>query len=142
MKSPFKEDECQKAQIRYLESRRGTVRDVMFCSIPNAAQFITSRGKQNFRLAQYLRDTGLVPGAPDLVVWQRGRILHIENKVKGRTTTPVQDAFGDGLKALGHEYHVIAAETPADAVDKLAALLDWREGNKAALRAEKGRAVA
>ena len=123
MKCPFKEDDLQAAQVSYLEKRRNIVRDVMFCAIPNASQMITSRGKPNHRLAQYLRSQGLVPGAPDLIVWQRGRTLHIENKVKGRKPSDAQKAFGAGLTALSHSYHVITAATPGDAVTQLEALL-------------------
>ena len=121
---PYKESDMQKAQVVYLTDRRNIVRDLMFCAIPNDSQMKTSRGKQNFRLSQFLRDMGLVTGAPDLLVWMRGRLLHIENKVKGRTQSISQEGFEAGLTALGYEYHVITAETPADAVTQLVALLD------------------
>lgn len=120
----FKEDDLQAAQVKYLESRRATVRDVMFCAVPNAAQMITSGARKNYRLAAYLRQQGLVPGAPDLIIWLRGATLHIENKVKGNTPSDAQEAFGEGLKALGHFYHVLTAETPADAVDQLQRLIE------------------
>ena len=123
MSRNWKEDDLQAAQVKYLEARRSSVRDVMFCAIPNAAQMITSRGKQNFRLSQYLRGQGLVPGAPDLIVWKRGKALYIENKVKGRTQSNAQRAFEVGLKALGHSYFVITAETPNDAITQLESLL-------------------
>lgn len=128
----FKEDDLQAAQVRYLESRRATLRDVMFCAVPNAAQMITSGARKNYRLAAYLRKQGLVPGAPDLIIWLRGHVLHIENKVKGRTASAAQEAFGEGLKALGHSYHILAAETPADAVDQLQRLLDGKAQGRAA----------
>ena len=123
MKRLFKEEDLQKAQVKYLEGRRKTVRDVMFCAIPNESSIVAQRGKVNFRLAQHLRDMGLVSGAPDLIVWRRGRAFYIENKVKGRKLSEAQEAFGEGLLALGHEYHVITAETPGDAVNQLEALL-------------------
>ena len=118
MKRLFSEDDCQKAQVSYLEFRRETMRDLMFCAIPNAA-------KRSFRLAALLKALGLVSGAPDLIIWKHGRTVHIENKVKGRNPSDAQKAFGDALKALGHEYHVITAETPKDAVDQLEAILNW-----------------
>lgn len=123
MKRMFKEDDLQAAQVSYLEKRRNVVRDVMFCAIPNASQMITSRGRPNHRLSQYLRNQGLVPGAPDLIVWQRDRTILIENKVKGRKPSGAQEAFGEGLRSLRHEYYVISAETPNDAVAQLEALL-------------------
>ena len=123
MKRIFTEDDLQKAQVTYLESRRTLARDVFFCAIPNAAQMITSRGQPNYKLSQYLRSQGLVPGAPDLIVWQRGRTFHIENKVKGRRQSADQESFEAALKALGHSYHLISAETPGDAVTQLEELL-------------------
>ena len=119
----FSEADCQKAQITYLEARRDTVRDVMFCAVPNDAAMFATNGKVNFAKMNSLKAMGLVPGAPDLIVWQRGRILDIENKVKGNRPTHDQEAFGAGLMALGHSYHVITAETPGDAVTQLEALL-------------------
>ena len=132
----WKEADLQKAQIKYLETRRATVRDVMFCAIPNDAGMYATRGQQAYRTMGALRAIGLVPGAPDLIMWMRGRVIHIENKVKGRKPTNEQDAFGAGLKALGHEYHVITAETPGDAVDQLVLLI----GGKASAR-RQGRAA-
>ena len=117
MKRLFSEDDCQAAQIRYLTGRRDTKRDLMFCAIPNAA-------KRGYKLAAVLKATGLVAGAPDLVIWLKGRVLHIENKVKPNKTTASQDWFAERLKALGHEYRVITAETPGDAVDKLIAIME------------------
>ena len=123
MKRRWKESDLQKAQVVYLESRRALARDVMFCAIPNDAAMFATNGKVNFGKMNSLKAMGLVPGAPDLIVWQRGKTFHIENKVKGNRATPAQEAFGEGLKALGHHYVVLVAETPKDAVDKLEALL-------------------
>lgn len=117
MKRMFSEDDCQKAQVSYLAGRRDMARSLVFCAIPNAAR----RGP---KLATLLKATGMVAGAPDLIVWMRGRVIQIENKVRGRRPTPAQEAFGDGLKALGHEYHVVTAETPGDAVNQLIEILE------------------
>ena len=116
MKCPFKEDDLQAAQVSYLADRRDMKRDLMFCAIPNAA-------KRGFKLAAIMKKTGLVAGAPDLVIWMRGKTIQVENKVKGRTTTGDQDWFGERLAALGHSYHVITAADPSDAVTQLEALL-------------------
>jgi len=120
----WKESDLQKAQVKYLESRRDLARDVMFCAIPNDSAMFAANGRVNYAKMQSLRDMGLVPGAMDLMVWMRGRLLHIENKVKGRGQSDAQKAFGEGLVALGYEYHVISAHTPANAVEQLERLLD------------------
>ena len=117
MKRMFSEDDLQKAQVSYLAGRRDMARDLVFCAIPNAA-------RRSPKLAALLKATGMVAGAPDLIIWMRGRTIQIENKVRGRHPTPAQEAFGDGLKALGHEYHTITAETPGDAVNQLIRILD------------------
>lgn len=119
----FKESDLQKAQCVYLEARRATARDVIFCAIPNDAAMFATNGKVNFGKMNSLKAMGLVPGAPDLIVWQRGQTLHIENKVKGNRPTAAQDAFGEALRALGHSYYIITAETPGDAVAQLETLL-------------------
>jgi len=110
------EDDCQKAQVKYLTDRRRYKRDVMFCAVPNGGR----RGKIE---AARLIGLGVVPGAPDMIVWMRGRCICIENKVRPNTPTASQEAFGAGLTALGFEYHVIAATDPADAVDRLHRIL-------------------
>ena len=124
MRGRWKETDCQRAQVKYLEARRATVRDLMFCAIPNDAAMFATNGKVNFAKMNGLKAMGLVPGAPDLIVWQRGKTLHIENKVKGKRPTAAQEAFGAALMALGHSYHVLTAETPSEAMDKLIALLE------------------
>lgn len=116
MKCPFKEDDLQAAQVSYLADRRDMKRDLMFCAIPNAA-------KRGFKLAAIMKKTGLVAGAPDLVIWMRGKTIQIENKVKGQKQTDAQHMFGAGLSLLGHSYHVITAADPSDAVTQLEALL-------------------
>lgn len=123
MKRRWKESDCQRAQVIYLEGRRATARDVMFCAIPNDAAMFATNGKVNFGKMNSLKAMGLVPGAPDLIVWQRGRTFHIENKIKGNRPTHAQDAFGEALRALGHHYIVLVAETPSDAVSQLEGLL-------------------
>jgi hypothetical protein len=112
----MKEDDFQAAQVNMLTARRDFTKDLWFCAIPNAA-------KRSYKLAAYMRKTGLVTGAPDLIVWMPGRVIHIENKVHGNKTTDAQDWFHEGLRALGHEVHVITAKTADDAVRQLEELL-------------------
>lgn len=120
----MRESTLQKAQITYLEARRDVARDVMFCAIPNDAAMFATRGRLDYAKWNSLQAMGLVPGAPDLIVLLRKRILFIENKVKGKTPSDAQKAFGEALTALGHEYHVITADSPASAVNQLVALLE------------------
>ena len=117
MPGPFREDDLQKAVVSYLQARRNTVRDLAYCHIPNMA-------KRGPRLATWLKSMGLVAGAPDLIIWLRGRIVHIELKTLKGHASDNQKTFGDNLKALGYEYHVVAAETPGDAVSKVLAIID------------------
>ena len=117
MKRMFSEDDLQKAQVSYLAGRRDTKRDLIFCAIPNAA-------KRGPKLAAIMKATGLVAGAPDLIVWMKGRVIQIENKTKGVRQSASQEWFEERLKALGHEYHLITAETPGDAVNQLIGILD------------------
>ena len=112
----YTEDDCQEAQVAILTYRRDFKKELMFCAIPNAA-------KRGYKLASIMKRTGLVAGAPDLIIWQRGRTIQIENKVKGNYQNKNQEAFEAGLKALGHEYHIITATDPNDAVSQLEALL-------------------
>lgn len=124
MKRMFSEYDCQKAQAKHLADRRDMARDLAFCAIPNDAAMFATNGKVNFGKMNSLKATGLIPGAPDLIIWMRGRTIQIENKMKGNPLSDTQKAFRDGLKALGHEYHTITAETPGDAVNQLIRILD------------------
>ena len=124
MKRMFSEGDLQKAQVSYLAGRRDTKRDLMFCAIPNDAAMFATNGKMNYAKMNSLKATGLVTGAPDLIVWMRGRVIQIENKTKGNRQSASQEWFEERLRALGHEYHLIAAETPGDAVNQLVTILD------------------
>lgn len=115
MKRP--EQEMQKAAATYLYARQEYVRDLLFCHIPNG-------GARTKAEAGIFKSMGVQAGAPDLIVWMRGRTLQVELKPKGGRLSPAQKAFGDRLKALGHSYHVVTAETPAHAVEQLVRLLE------------------
>ncbi len=117
MRRKHPEDDIQRAQVKYLESRRDKVRDVMFCAVPNGGK----RGK--VEAARFV-GLGVVPGAPDLILWKKNRCIGVENKVKGNYPTDAQKAFGEAMQALGHEYHVITATDPTDAVNQLHDLLE------------------
>lgn len=123
MKPRFKESDLQKSQITYLASRKALARDLVYCAIPNDSAMFATNGKMNYGKWASLKAMGLVPGAPDLIVWMKGKVFHIENKVKPRKPTAEQEAFGDALRALGHHYVVLTAETPGDAVNQLEVLL-------------------
>lgn len=118
MKLTYHEDDLQIAVVAYLTFRRDMMHDLLFCHIPNMA-------KRGPKLAAWYKKMGLVAGAPDLIVWTRSpRILDIELKVAKGAPTNTQKAFGESLEALGHNYHVVAALTPADAVGQVERLLD------------------
>lgn len=107
----------QRACAIYLESRRNVVRDLVYTHIPHG-------GKRRRVEAAIFKGIGVVAGAPDFVIWRKGGgVANIELKAKGGRLSPAQKSFGDGLRALGHSYHVINAETPSDAVTQLQALL-------------------
>lgn len=110
----------QRAQVKYLSQRRDLVKDVMFCAVPNG-------GRRNRNEAARLIGLGVVPGAPDLILWKRNRCIGIENKVKGRKQTDAQEAFGTAMQSFGFEYHVIAARDPQDAVDQLHEIINAKE---------------
>lgn len=107
----------QKAAATYLYARQEYVRDLLFCHVPNG-------GARTRAEAGIFKSMGVQAGAPDLIVWMRGRTIQIELKPKGRTATGNQEWFGDRLKTLGHSYHVVTAETPAHAVEQLVRLLE------------------
>jgi len=63
------------------------------------------------------------PGAADLMLWARGRVLLVGFAPARDRPSPAQRRFAAALRALGHEYRVLHAETPAHAVELLARLL-------------------
>ncbi len=115
-KAMYSEAALQRAVCIYLKSRKVTLRDLEYCAVPNG-------GHRDVRVARNMKAEGIVPGAPDLIVYIRGRAVQIELKtLKGRLSD-AQRQFGDNLKALGHEYHVVFAETPGHAVTQVEGIL-------------------
>lgn len=111
------EQEMQIACASYLYDRQAYVKDLIFCHVPNG-------GRRSKAEAGIFKAMGVQAGAPDLVVWMKGGTLQIELKAGKGRLSDAQEAFGDGLKALGHEYHIVTAETPGDAVNQLIGILD------------------
>ncbi len=117
----IKERDLQRAAFKYLAERRRYARDVQFAHIPNeirrsgrAARFEIARKKQE----------GLVPGAPDLIVWTRGRVVSIELKVASRPQSEAQQEFERSLNALDHEYHLVRAKEPHEIAGLIEAIID------------------
>lgn len=110
------EQEMQKACASYLYGRQDYKRDLVFCHVPNGMR--TSKTQ-----AGIFKGLGMQAGAPDLIVWLKGKTLQIELKAKGGSLSTAQKAFGERLTALGHSYHVITATDPNDAVTQLEAIL-------------------
>lgn len=114
------EREIQTAVMNYLAGRERVTRELVAFHVPNG-------GSRHPREAANLKRQGVRPGVPDIIVALRdGRTLWIELKAKRGRVSPAQEAFGEGLKALGHEYYVIAAETPGHAVTRVAQLIEGR----------------
>lgn len=124
MPGPFCEDDLQKAVVSYLQGRRNAVRDLAYCHIPNSSIGLARAGKPDFRLNNHLKSMGLVAGAPDIIIWlPRGRTVSIELKGARGTQNEGQRMFAANLEALGHEYHVVRAETPGQAVNKVVEII-------------------
>jgi hypothetical protein len=106
----WSEDHLQMAVVRELR-RRG----VLF-----AADF--AAGRRNPGKAKAM---GLVAGEPDLRIYlPGGRLVMVELKTdRGKVSAP-QKARHAGLAALGYTVHVLRALTPAQAVEKIATILE------------------
>ena len=135
MKRLFSEGDCQRAQIVYLEMLRDTKREVVFFAVANEtiAKLLATVAKivgkniagMVWGFIQKMKSLGMVAGSFDLVILcGAGRVLFIENKIKGGRLSDAQKAMHARARDLGHEVHVITAETPGDAVDKLIAIME------------------
>lgn len=102
----------QLAVIRWLAFRG------MSCfSVPN-------EGKRSVRAANYLKEQGLRPGAPDLVMIQlapmNSRPTAIEMKSTSGKVTPKQKAMHDALREAG--WNVVVGKGAMDAISQLESL--------------------
>lgn len=112
-------DAMRRAAALYLLGREAVARDLVFLLLPGPADTVRPVPSDNAAPAGALR-----PGAADLAVWtRRGLLLVGFAPAKGRPR-PAQDRFAARLRALGGDYRLIRAETPAHAVEQLVALID------------------
>lgn len=110
----------RRAAALYLLSREAVARDVAFLLLPEPAG-ADGRPAHDPRAAP---SRAVRPGAADLALWLRGRMLLVGfAPAKGRPRLP-QDRFAAALRGLGHDYRMIRAETPAHAVEQLVKLID------------------
>jgi hypothetical protein len=112
------ERDLQKAVVKYLEGREKAVGDLTFLHIPN-------EGKRHPVSGYALKKQGMRPGAPDLIVWLKGkRVVQIELKSMTGKISATQQAFCQTLEALGHEYWVVKQPDTSSAVKKVEAIID------------------
>lgn len=110
----------RRAAALYLLSREAVARDVAFLLLPAPAD--PDRKPVHDSHAAPAR--AVRPGAADLALWLRGRMLLVGfAPAKGRPRL-AQDRFAAALRGLGHDYRTIRAETPAHAVEQLVKLID------------------
>lgn len=72
----------------------------MILSIPNG-------GARNSREGKTLKNTGLLPGASDLIVILPNNILLIEVKTDTGIQSNCQISFMESVKKLGHHYYLV-----------------------------------
>jgi len=112
------ESVLQKAVISYLRRLQNLGAPILGFHIPNA-------GRRSRRTGAQLKREGLLPGAPDLaVLLPRGRVVWIELKSgSGRQSSSQRDVQSI-LEAMGHDYCIVRADSSADAVAIVAAIVE------------------
>lgn len=107
---PWTEDDLQMAIVQHLRKT----------GQPFAADF--NAGKRNPGRAKAM---GLEAGEPDLrLYYDRGRTVFVELKRQKGVVSAAQKARHKMLRDLGHTVHVLRAKTPAEAVDKIATIIE------------------
>lgn len=87
--------------------------------VPNGSK-LAGTADQRARAGHRLKNDGMMPGFPDLVVYASGgRVGHIEVKAEGNYQQDTQKAVQAMLEQLGHRYAV--CRSGADLVDTLRA---------------------
>lgn len=110
----------RRAASLYLLSREAVARDVAFLLLPEPSD----AGERPAHDPRAAPSRAVRPGAADLALWLRGRMLLVGfAPAKGRPRL-AQDRLSAALRGLGHDYRMIRAETPAHAVEQLVKLID------------------
>ncbi|CAB4202837.1 VRR-NUC domain containing protein [uncultured Caudovirales phage] len=106
------EDALQRSVVSYFELLQAQGR-LKFAAIPNAA-------KRSYKTAAYLKNLGMVAGAPDLMVWlapkpirpgikappEVGKVLAIELKAGKGKLSEAQIGWQAWLKSNGFHHYV------------------------------------
>lgn len=106
------EDQLQFACAQYLRAA-----GVMFFHTPNEA-------KRNPIEASRLNALGLTPGVPDLcILLDHARVVWVELKTTTGKISKHQENWAKKATQRGHQFHLLIAATPDEAVTKLQAIL-------------------
>lgn len=109
------ESEVQQDIVRFL---RGA--GLFPMAVPNGAK-IAGTAKQRAMRVAFMKKEGMVPGAPDLIVFgKQGQVGTIEVKAKGGTARRTQKDCQERLESLGHRYALCRSVD-----DVKAALGEW-----------------
>ena len=113
------EKQTQAGLVKYL-----TLRGHTFAADMSGLYIRTPAGRKAAKAA------GRVPGEPDLRIYlPGGKLVLIELKAANGRLSPDQKDRHATLRALGFAVHVVKAQTPADAVQQVDAIL--KEENNA-----------
>lgn len=89
---------------------------LVFFSVPNG-------GTRNKMEAANLKLSGMTAGIPDLCLLTKGRTLFIEMKKHKGTLSSVQQSIIYQLSNIDIPTHVIYADTPHEAIEKIAPIM-------------------
>jgi hypothetical protein len=98
------EDIIQAGIVRYLNAALPA--DCIHFAVPNGAVLAGDKAMRG-RQVNKLKSTGMVNGAPDIIVVARGITIGLEVKTPKGPLADTQKLFGDRLTAAGGRYHVV-----------------------------------
>lgn len=144
--SDMKEDESQKYIVSWCLQH-----DLIAVAVPNGMNLSSAVGimrkygvgttelkAQNAKQIALLKKEGLHVGFPDIMIFGFkngiGKVLFMENKVKGNKTSPYQDACGEWLSELG--FDVMTSTSSQNAIWQIAEYFNYndQEVNKSYLK--------
>ena len=112
----------RRAAALYLLGREAMARDVAFLLLPMADEAPPpALGEARRRAAP---SAAVRAGAADLVLWTKAGTLLVGFAPAKSRPRPTQQGLAAALRDLGQTYRTIHAETPADAVEQLARLIE------------------
>ncbi len=111
------EDALQIAVVEFL--RKSLPRCAWFCAVPNGTVLAGDKRRRGMQMNR-LKKTGLIVGAPDLILCHEGRFLSIELKLPDTSLTDSQMEVEDAIVLAGGGYAVCRS------LDQVKAqLTDW-----------------